>query len=582
MQTTKSSKTLAALALILSLQPASQAAQTPNPSMGELAQMSNDLLSKKFSKKEIAQLRLQLIQYMALVLKVNPLQVAQTKQLSPMDIQDLSQLETTPQETRSLEILAQMIDQKTLKPNINKLIEEIKKQPGSIGQQVQALTPQQQEYAINALNASVEAITKMRGMTKDSSGISYKEWSELSKEMLKEVKQYRDSDIAEIADSKWVRTEAAEILVDGPASFAKRDQQIREATQSINILTWSIYDDVTGTELVDMLLQKKQTNPGIQIRVMVDGQVAMTSGHKIQVDRLESAGIPVIRWFNPKVTYVGQHRKMMIVDNQHMISGGLNFGDVYSHKSKDPAVKKWRDTDVYVKGAGAAEGNRLFAKLWNEQLEMQPKLVDEKNYAEMDVEKFRGQESSSDVEVSIINHNPRKAKDGSTIMLALLKAIREAKTKVDIENAYVILFPALKQEISAAVARGVKVRIFTNSSESVDEPVVSIPILRSVVEFSKMGAQVFIKKGATLHSKFAVIDSNLSIVTSYNLHPRSERVEGEMAVMIRDQAFAQNLHQVFERDIAPENATEIKSPSDIQFPSSPAAVPTLRIFFDML
>jgi len=584
MKILKSSKSFAALALTLSLLPINGQAQV-QAQQGALASAEQmKLLAEMMAKSGLSQaeqvaLKLQVLQFLGSILNVNPLTAAQTKTLNPLDINDLSQVDTTPQETKILRVLADMIDKKTLKQNINKLIEEIKNSPTPLAQKVASLPDSQKEYAINSLTASIEAVTKMRGLTKDSAGQNYKEWSKLSKYMRTNIAQTKPGNILALANSNWVNTESAEILVNGPASFAKRDQFMSEAQDSINILTWSIYDDLTGTQAVDLLLQKKKDNPNLKIRVIVDGQVAATSGHNTQVKRLEDGGVEVIRWFSSKLSYVGQHRKMLIVDNTHMIAGGLNFGDVYSHKNPDLSVKRWRDTDIYIKGAGAEEGNRLFAKLWNEQLQMQPKL----KYQKITMgQSAYAQQTPGSIDIAVINNDPTTSKEGSTIMLTLLKAIREAKQQIDIENAYIILFPALKQEIQAAIGRGVKVRVFTNSSESVDEPVVSIPILRSVTEFFKMGAQVFVKKGATLHSKIAVIDSDLSLIMSYNLHPRSERVEGEMAIAVHDVSFATRMHDMFDQDVTADKADEIKSNEDIKMPNSPVSIPTLRLFFDML
>lgn len=577
MKPTKSSKCLAAAALILSLAPNAYSqtkAQIP-PSL-----LTQATLLKNISAQDEAAIKLQAIHYLSSILSANPAEVAKTKQIDPLTVIDLSQLDTTPEEMKALVVWADMVDKGTLKANIVKLITEIKSGHSDLSKKVQAIPQAQLDYVVGSLAVSIEGVVKMRGLTKDSHSSNYREWSTLSFIMTKKVDTSvaNQADTLDLADSKWIRTESAEILVNGPASFAKRDLFMSQATKSINILTWSIYDDLTGTQAADLLIKKKQENPKLKIRIIVDGQVAATPGHGDQVTRLEKAGIEVIRWISHDLTYVGQHRKMLIVDDEHLIAGGLNFGDVYSHKNPDLSVPRWRDTDIYLKGQAAQEGNRLFAKIWNDQLIEQKLTYDKLTVAAADA----STQSQSGVEVSIINHNPLQAQNGSTIMLTILKAIREAKQMIDVENAYIILFPALKQEISAAIKRGVQVRIFTNSSESVDEPVVSIPILRSVAEFIKMGAKVYVKKGATLHSKLVIVDSNLTLIMSYNLHPRSERVEGEMAIAIRDNAFTQNMHQVFDNDVTSDKATELKTLSDLKIPTSPVSVPTLRLFFDML
>ena len=66
-----------------------------------------------------------------------------------------------------------------------------------------------------------------------------------------------------------------------------------------------------------------------------------------------------------------------------------------------------------------------------------------------------------------------------------------------------------------ALKRGVRVTILTNSAESVDEPIVSAPILGS-----------------------------------FNLHPRSIRYEWEIAQNVLDARFAADLDRAFQADIA--------------------------------
>ncbi|MBC7458532.1 MAG: phosphatidylserine/phosphatidylglycerophosphate/cardiolipin synthase family protein, partial [Bdellovibrionaceae bacterium] len=508
----------------------------------------------------------------------DPMAFAQTKSIAATNIQDLSQKDTTKEEKELLKGLALLVNTGKLGLAIDQLIEQLRKEDNEMSKQLKALPQDQLNYTKGMLQASVEATLRVRGLTTDSKDNEYLEWSALSNKMIERVNADENNlNILGLSNSLWVSTRNVQILVDGPASFSKRESIMGKAVDSINILTWSIYDDMTGAQSVDLLLARKKQNPNLKIRVIVDGQVAATLGHGDQVKRLEENGVEVIRWFSTAKPFAGQHRKMIIVDNKEMIAGGLNMGDVYSHKNPDTSVPRWRDTDIYVEGSGAAEGNRLFAQIWNEQVTSR-KL----SYAQLKATAVRSTPDEK-VQISVINHDAVKSTQGSTVMLTILKAIRTAQKQIDIENAYIILFPALKNELKKAITeRGVKVRVFTNSGESVDEPIVSIPILRSVSEFADMGAEVYVKRGATLHSKLVIVDGKFSIIMSYNLHPRSERIEGEMAILVKDAIFAENLHNVFTNDITPDKAYRIRSSSEVQMPSSPVSVPTLRLFFDML
>ena len=138
----------------------------------------------------------------------------------------------------------------------------------------------------------------------------------------------------------------------------------------------------------------------------------------------------------------------------------------------------------------------------------------------------------------------------------------------------------IRQSFLDALERGVKVRILTNSAESVDEPIVSAPILSSLPDLIAEGAEVYLKQGDTLHSKFMVVDGIYSSVGSYNLHPRSHRYEGEMTINTLDTQTASQLTTAFEKDI--QAAKRVSAADQIQVPENVFTQLTGRYFFDQL
>jgi cardiolipin synthase len=96
----------------------------------------------------------------------------------------------------------------------------------------------------------------------------------------------------------------------------------------------------------------------------------------------------------------------------------------------------------------------------------------------------------------------------------------------------------------------------------------------------KAGAEVYLKKGDTLHSKFMVVDGMYSSIGSYNLHPRSERYEGEMTLNILDKETADNLSKAFKKDI--DIATRVQTPEQIVVPENIMTIIPARYFFDQL
>jgi cardiolipin synthase len=584
MRSFKTLKFLTAGGLLLSLSSMAQAQVACSSVLNEQKTAVPNLtpqMMKALETQVKAQIQAQLIQYASIILKVPITTVIATKKVSVMQVKDLGETGAAPQEMMVLAELAKLNAKGELRPSVLKLLAALKSKADQVPQlaPLKNLKPEQEEFLVATLISNVEGLLALRGMTPTTATVKYTEWPALSAAMQARLDQSPAGleNILYFAEAKPRAADQVKILVNGPASFAMRDSLMAKAKKSIDILSWAVYSDMTGFAAAELLIQKHQE--GVHVRVVIDGQVAAKAGYTEAVQKMEKAGIEVVRWISKTHSFEGQHRKMMIIDGEHIIAGGLNFGDVYSHKNPDLKIPRWRDTDVYLHGEVVAEGMNLFARVWNEQVRDQ-KLA----YAPMTEKQLAVEPSVRDGDmVAVLDHNPSQLhQQGSTIMMTLLKGIREAKETVEIENAYVVLFPALKNEIAAAVARGVKVRVFTNSATSVDEPIVSIPILRSAFELSSVGAEVYLKKGATLHSKLAVFDGKYTMIQSYNLHPRSERVEEEMAMLILSKSFAQEVRAVFEADIQADLATKVERPEDIQIPDSGTALPILRIFFDML
>jgi len=57
-----------------------------------------------------------------------------------------------------------------------------------------------------------------------------------------------------------------------------------------------------------------------------------------------------------------------------------------------------------------------------------------------------------------------------------------------------------------------------------------------------------------VHAKSLVIDGRIAFVGSYNLDPRSERLNTEAGLLVEDENFAHELQAEIERDMRPENS----------------------------
>lgn len=495
------------------------------------------------------------------------------------EILDVAEKDLSKVENDILDLLISLHGESKLVPFISSLIEMLKQDP-KYGPMVSAVTPDQKLMILSMLDQTISSTGALRKFSPQT-------WTQLSEQLETKLNRFEKNqksqtrlsnpaflkELYDAANSKYYTTQNSKLLIDGPASFSLRDQKMSEARQTINMLTWAVIDDQTGKELADLLIAKAKKN--VKVRLIVDGQVSYKPHYNREVKRMEENGVQVIRWMNPKATFMGQHRKMLVIDDKFAVMGGMNPGDTYSHKAGE-GKNLWRDTDVAFEGTAAEQAQRLFMKIWNKQIsdrKLPLKPITIVNHYTTGV---------NDGKAMLVEHQPMSTADQHNILLTIMKSIRGAEKTVDIENAYVITFPSLTNEIKAAVERGVKVRILTNSTDSVDEKVVALPIVRSAKKLLDVGAEVYLKTGSTLHSKFMIVDQRLFLIGSYNLHPRSEKMEGETIVVFDNTKLSLEATAAFENDIQPDKAIKMDVNQEVVIPVTGETLLPLRMFYDQL
>ena len=131
------------------------------------------------------------------------------------------------------------------------------------------------------------------------------------------------------------------------------------------------------------------------------------------------------------------------MDGQEAIAGGMNFGDVYSHMGNGP---KWRDTDVQFSGPAIAQAKAVFADFWNEGV---TKLG--LPYGLVGAGDASSPAQGGGSRVSVVYQKPTGE---ARVYLGLLKAMYAASTRINIENAYLIMMPSLEVALWTRLTAG--------------------------------------------------------------------------------------------------------------------------------
>lgn len=180
--------------------------------------------------------------------------------------------------------------------------------------------------------------------------------------------------VESVTESPLTKGNKVTLLADGPATYAAMFAVLQNARDHINLESYIIEDDETGRKFSDLLLQKQAE--GVQVNIIYDSLGSMNAPDSF-FQRLRDGGIQVVN-FNPLNPLNAReewglthrdHRKILIVDGNVAIIGGINISKVYSsspfkRKKNEKTPIHWRDTDIKIEGPAVAEFQKLFLDTW--------------------------------------------------------------------------------------------------------------------------------------------------------------------------------------------------------------------------
>ncbi len=334
------------------------------------------------------------------------------------------------------------------------------------------------------------------------------------------------------------------LLINGEESDPVFWQLISSATDTIDIETLNFDNDSEHPEnvsqkYIDLLTEK--VRQGVTVNLILDPTAQRFYYHEDTLDALRAAGANVRYFFPPlekilldQILY-RTHKKLLIVDGRQAIIGGMNYGFLYL------AAGQWRDTNALLTGPVVASMQREFMRDWESLGDPVP---DPDRY-------FPTLEPTGNLSVRTIDQRP--AVDDMDINTFVLIALRSANNHVDIEAPYFNPTDWLADEILKTAARGVRVRILTNSATSVDIPTVFYVTASFFRPMIDGGVEIYMwnQAGHTMHSKTMVVDDKLAMLGSYNFNCRSIIWDTETIAVFTDPHAVSQVQNMFDNDLDP-------------------------------
>lgn len=411
------------------------------------------------------------------------------------------------------------------------------------------------------------------------------------------------------------------LLNSGPEALDWRLRAIDSAEAFIDLQTFLWKEDVAGGLVFDHLL--KAAERGVRVRVLVDD--TFLAGEERLL--LAFAAHPNIgyRVFNPfkhrasgtasrMLLNLGDfarldhrmHNKALVVDNQVGIVGGRNLADEYFGLH---GAGNFRDLEVLLGGSVVPEISAAFDAYWNDAWSVP---IDQLSAASPAPSRLAAVRDTGMLPAGVHHEEPRplmqarwreaiagadtgraqlyvdRPPEGNPADVAeapdqvaqeLVDLFTSAREEIVIVSAYLIPTPRLEGAVADALARGVRVRILTNSLQSNNHLAAHSAYRNHIntllasgadlheVRIDGKGRELYMlapveRKQLALHAKALIIDHDRVFIGSANLDPRSLRINTEMGFLITSEDFNQRVREAVNADFAADNAWRLELQED--------------------
>ena len=342
------------------------------------------------------------------------------------------------------------------------------------------------------------------------------------------------------ASPKWVDGNAIDLLENGEQFYPRVFACIANAQREVIIETFILFEDKVGIQLQEALIAAARR--GVQVDVTVDGWGSPDLSERF-LSSLAEAGVRV-HVFDPGPRPFGwrpkllrrMHRKVVVIDGTRAFVGGINYSadhlaDYGPEAKQDYAVEirgpLVSDIHRFVHGALAAgmrhqREQRQWWR-WRKQVRQDPEDLPR---------------AGSCSAMFVVRDNRQHTGD---IERHYRIAIRAARKRIVIANAYFFPGYRLIKELRKAARRGVDVRLILQGEPDMAFVKTAARMLYHLL--LRSGVRIYEYCERPLHGKVAIADDEWATVGSSNLDPLSLALNLEANVVIRDREFNRRLSE---------------------------------------
>jgi putative cardiolipin synthase len=409
-----------------------------------------------------------------------------------------------------------------------------------------------------------------------------------------------------------------DLIASGRTAFEVRYGFARLARRTIDAQYFLWADDATGRNMLVALLEA--ADRGVRVRLLLDD--LGLAGADATLALLAAHPNVQVRLFNPfafrelhladflfdfdRVNH-RMHNKAFVVDNTIAVIGGRNITDQYFSTDSEA---NFRDLDLLIAGRVVRDVSQVFDDFWNSPwatsihrlYQERPSPDAARGFeaalratADDQAFPFRTQLDEPFLErllatvpkrliwgkASLLADRPNKPQTSEPAVVADLRAKLGGKIARELllESAYFVPAGGGAERLCGLAARGVHIRILTNSLASTDEVSTYAGFMRHREMLLRCGVELhelrpdaaFIRRdwtwlrtpsAAELHTKAAVFDRETVMIGSFNLDPRSRYLNTEIAVLVDSPALAAKVAAFVDAGMSLGNSFQLSLDSD--------------------
>jgi cardiolipin synthase len=319
----------------------------------------------------------------------------------------------------------------------------------------------------------------------------------------------------------------------GPEALNELLMLIRQARHRVDICTFILGRDAVGQALQAALLDAARR--GVKVRLLLDA-VGSWRWQWRAVRALRAGGVAV-EMFMPVLANVRRgranlrnHRKLLVVDDERVWSGGRNLAAEYFADQAQPDA--WCDISFVVTGPLALQARRLFDQDWQAASGEHP-------YADARLPPVPAlADAQAGSLAQWVPSGPDHADD--TVYALLLAAAYRAERRIVLVSPYFVPDDALVSAWCMACRRGVRLTLLIPRQSN--HRLADIARRHALAALIEAGGEVRLYP-RMVHAKAVIIDDDLALCGSVNLDARSLFLNYELVTAFYGAAEVKSLQQ---------------------------------------